>query len=198
MIGNVTDAAPAHQAVMTRLWLVRHAPVAGATGIIHPPEAPADLTDTHGLDRIRLRLPAAAPAFCSPWRRTMETAAALGLEAVPMAALCEQSFGAWSGRRHDDLAGEADYKTFWDNPAENRAPGGESFCDQVARVSVALSALPPGDVVLVVHSGTIRALLAIALDLPTVVALRFVVDPLSLTRLDRLEAAWRVVAVNTW
>jgi alpha-ribazole phosphatase len=43
-----------------------------------------------------------------------------------------------------------------------------------------------------VHSGTIRA----ALDLKPDGALRFVIDPLSLTRIDRLDNAWRVVAVN--
>jgi alpha-ribazole phosphatase len=47
-----------------------------------------------------------------------------------------------------------------------------------------------------VHSGTIRAVLAIALDLAPEQALRFVIDPLSLTRIDRLEEGWRVVAVN--
>ena len=59
-----------------------------------------------------------------------------------------------------------------------------------------LASLPAGDVVLVVHSGTIRAALAIALDLAPDAALRFVIDPLSLTRIDRLESGWRVVAVN--
>ena len=44
--------------------------------------------------------------------------------------------------------------------------------------------------------GTIRAVLAIALDLAPGSALRFVIDPLSLTRIDRLEHSWRVVAVN--
>ena len=53
-----------------------------------------------------------------------------------------------------------------------------------------------GDAVLVVHSGTIRAVLAIALDLAPDSALRFVIDPLSLTRIDRLAEGWRVVAVN--
>ena len=56
--------------------------------------------------------------------------------------------------------------------------------------------LPAGDAILVVHSGTIRAVLAIALDLAPDNALRFVIDPLSLTRIDRLEDGWRVVAVN--
>jgi alpha-ribazole phosphatase len=56
--------------------------------------------------------------------------------------------------------------------------------------------LPAGNVVLVVHSGTVRAVLAIALDLAPEVALRFVIDPLSLTRIDRLANGWRIVAVN--
>ncbi|MCC8960637.1 histidine phosphatase family protein, partial [Bradyrhizobium sp. Pear77] len=75
-------------------------------------------------------------------------------------------------------------------------PGGESFADQIARARAGLARLPAGDVVLVVHSGTIRAILAIALDLAPELALRFVIDPLSLTRIDRLQGAWRVVAVN--
>jgi alpha-ribazole phosphatase len=48
----------------------------------------------------------------------------------------------------------------------------------------------------VAHSGTVRAALAIALDAAADSALRFVVDPLSLTRIDRLAAGWRVAAVN--
>jgi alpha-ribazole phosphatase len=64
------------------------------------------------------------------------------------------------------------------------------------RTVAGLATLPAGDVVLVVHSGTIRAALAIALDLAPDAALRFVIDPLSLTRIDRLTNGWRVVAVN--
>ena len=88
------------------------------------------------------------------------------------------------------------YREFWKSPAGNRPPGGESFVDQIARATPALRHLPAGDVVLVVHSGTIRAVLAIALDLAPDSALRFVIDPLSLTRIDRLQDGWRVVAVN--
>jgi broad specificity phosphatase PhoE len=59
-----------------------------------------------------------------------------------------------------------------------------------------IEALPAGDVIIVAHAGTIRAALALALELPPERALRFVIDPRSLTRLDRLDNAWRVVAVN--
>ena len=90
----------------------------------------------------------------------------------------------------------AAYRAFWKSAASNRPPGGESFVDQIARASAGLAALPAGEAILVVHSGTIRAVLAIALDLAPEQALRFVIDPLSLTRVDRLADGWRVVAVN--
>jgi alpha-ribazole phosphatase len=143
-------------------------------------------------------LPANAFAVCSPARRTCETADALGLDPIREVNFREQDFGTWTGRRHNDLVAELGdaYREFWKSPADNRPPGGESFADQIARANAGLAALPAGDVVLVVHSGTIRAVLAIALDLEPDSALRFVIDPLSLTRIDRLQDGWRVVAVN--
>jgi alpha-ribazole phosphatase len=181
-----------------RLWLIRHAPVAGPQGVLYDSDAPADTNDAAGLALLRAELPPSACAFCSPARRAWETALALGLHPIKEPAFREQSFGAWTGRRHDDLAAElgAAYQDFWRSPASNRPPQGESFVDQIMRVGTALAALPAGDVILVVHSGTIRAALAIALDIAPDSALRFVIDPLSLTRIDRLENGWRVVTVN--
>jgi alpha-ribazole phosphatase len=182
----------------TNLWLIRHAPVEGLRGVIHGPDAPADVSDAAAFAALKVRLPAGAPCFCSPARRTRETALALLLDPVEQGAFAEQDFGMWTGRRHDDLAAElgAAYQDFWTSPADGRPPGGESFADQIARVRGGLACLPAGDVILVVHSGTVRAVLAIALDLAPEVALRFVIDPLSLTRIDRLANGWRIVAVN--
>jgi alpha-ribazole phosphatase len=182
-----------------RLWLIRHAPVDGPRGVIHAPDAPADLGNTQRLAVLRAGLPADGAAYCSPARRTVETALALGLHPLREAAFREQGFGAWTGRRHDEIArelGPAAYEEFWRSPAHNRPPGGESFVDQIARVAAGLAALPDGDAILVVHSGTIRAALAVALDIAPESALRFVVDPLSLTRIDRLDRTWRIGAVN--
>jgi alpha-ribazole phosphatase len=185
-------------AVETNLWLIRHAPVDGPRGVIHGPDAPADTSDAAAFAALKARLPQNASAVCSPARRTWETALALGLDPVKQAAFREQDFGTWTGRRHNDLVAELGdaYQDFWKSPASNRPPGGESFVDQIFRAAVGLKALPTGDAVLVVHSGTIRAALAIALDLEPDAALRFVIDPLSVTRIDRLETGWRVVAVN--
>jgi alpha-ribazole phosphatase len=182
----------------SNLWLVRHTPVDGPRGVIHGPDAPADIGDAAGLAALKARLPASGFAVCSPARRTFETARALGLDPIKEAAFGEQDFGAWTGRRHADLVlelGDA-YRDFWKLPASNRPPGGESFLDQIGRTQAGLASLPAGDVVLVVHSGTIRAALAIALDLAPEAGLRFVIDPLSLTRIERLAEGWRVVAVN--
>jgi alpha-ribazole phosphatase len=182
----------------TNLWLIRHAPVDGPRGVIHGADAPADLSDIRAFAALKPKLPTDALAVCSPARRTSETALALGLDPVKDVSFREQDFGAWTGRRHNDLVAELGdaYPEFWKSPASNRPPGGESFADQIGRTVTGLAGLPAGDAVLVVHSGTIRAALAIALDLSPDAALRFVIDPLSLTRIDRLENGWRVVAVN--
>ena len=76
-------------------------------------------------------------------------------------------------------------------------PAAKASSTRSARTVDGLASLPAGDVVLVAHSGTVRAALAIALELEPDAALRFVIDPLSLTRIDRLERGWRVVAVNS-
>ncbi len=182
----------------THLWLIRHAPVDGPRGVVHGPDAPADLGDVAAFAALKARLPVNAFAVCSPARRTRETARMLKLDPVDEPDFAEQDFGDWTGRRHDDLAAElgAAYQNFWQVAAGNRPPGGESFADQIERARRGFARLPAGDAVLVVHSGTIRALLAIALELAPDHALRFVIDPLSLTRIDRLVDGWRVGAVN--
>jgi alpha-ribazole phosphatase len=181
-----------------RLWLIRHAPVAGSRGVIHDADAAADTSDDVAFAALRAKLPAEAAHFASPSLRTLQTASALGLRPTAELNFREQNFGDWTGGRHDNLACEpgAAYRDFWRAPADSRPPGGESFTDQILRVRDGLARLPAGDVVLVVHSGTVRAALATALEIDPEPALRFVIDPLSLTRIDRLKSGWRVICVN--
>jgi alpha-ribazole phosphatase len=161
-------------------------------------DAPADVSDAAALLRLREQLPARHAAISSPARRARETAVALGLLVSSDPAFGEQDFGDWTGRTYEEIRRdcEAVYDEFWRAPASNRPPGGESFVEQIARVSAGIEALPAGDVIIVAHAGTIRAALALALELSPERALRFAIDPLSLTRLDRLDDAWRVVMVN--
>jgi alpha-ribazole phosphatase len=179
-------------------WLIRHAAVDGTKGTIWPAGAPADLRDRRAFDLLRPHLPNDAKAYASPARRTIDTAKALRLDPVLVGAFAEQDFGDWTGRRHDDLAASGDeaYARFWNDPAGSIPPGGESFSDQVVRVRQGIGRIEAGSAILVVHSGTIRAALAIALDIEPKAALHFVIDPLSLTRIDRLREGWRVASVN--
>lgn len=181
-----------------RLWLVRHAPVEGAAGTIWPANAAANLNDRTSLDLLRTHLPRGAKAYASLAQRTIDTAKVLQLDPLLMPEFAEQDFGDWTGRRHDDLAatGGEQYARFWSDPAGSAPPGGESFEDQIARVRRGLDRIDPGEAVLVVHSGTIRAALCIALGIAPQAGLRFVIDPLSLTRIDRLHDSSRVVSVN--
>jgi alpha-ribazole phosphatase len=182
----------------TFLWLVRHAVVDCIGGTIYPSDAPADLSDQAHLEAVHRHLPRDAVSYASPAQRTLDTARALALDPIQMPEFAEQDFGEWIGRRHGDLAaieGER-YARFWKDPARSRPPGGESFTDQLARVRSGLLKIAPGPATLVVHSGTIRAALCVALDIAPQAALRFVIDPLSITRIDRLGNDWRVVSVN--
>ena len=57
------------------------------------------------------------------------------------------------------------------------------------------------DVIAVAHGGTIRAALALALDLEPEAALAFTIENCSITRIDRIDGpgmghGWRVVRVN--
>lgn len=182
----------------TLLWLIRHALVDGIAGTIHSPEASADVRDREHLDALRRQLPRDAVSYASPSQRTIDTARALGLDPILVPEFSEQDFGSWIGRRHDDLAtlGDEGYTRFWNDPARSRPPSGESFEDQIARVRQGLARIAVGPAILVVHSGTIRAALCIALDLAPQAALRFVIDPLSVTRIDQLSNGWRIVSVN--
>ena len=194
------------QATVTRWWWVRHAPVMGMTGaIVGQADPDADCGDDDKLRALAARLPAAAVVVASPLRRSRQTAAALrGEPAAIEPDLAEQHFGAWQGRRWGDLANDPVAGRFWHAPATTAPPDGESFAQVVARVTHAIGRLTAAhagaDIVAVAHAGTIRAALAHALALTPEGALGFVIDPLSLTRLDRIDDGvagdWRIGGVN--
>src|ERR1700693_5866564 len=133
--------------VEANIWMIRQAPVDGPRGVIHGPDAPADVGDAVAFAALKARLPPNAFAVCSPARRTFETALTLGLDPVKHVLFREQDFGAWTGRRHDDLVAELGdaYREFWKSPAGNAPPGGESFADQIGRTTDGLASLPAGD-----------------------------------------------------
>lgn len=194
----------------TRWWLVRHAPVINPGKVIYGQhDIDCDVDDATVFRAVAETLPAGALWLQSPLGRTRKTAAAIraagcaGDEPIDEPRLVEQHFGDWQGQvRADVLARQPEaYRRFWLAPADECAPGGESFLDVIKRVRTALadwSERAEGrDVVAVMHGGSIRAALAVALDIPPLRALSFHTETVSVTRIDRYpDGAWGVGFVN--
>lgn len=192
---------------------MRHAPIAAPHDRgFAPLEAEADLSDRAGIERLAQALPGDALWVESPARRTAMTGSALraacgveeeGVQGAP--AFIEQDFGDWHGQTYKQVYGTLSEEELV-APALLRPPGGETFAEVIPRVAAAIAALnethPGRDIVAVAHAGTIRAALALAMDLSPRQAISFVIDLLSITRLDRHErargaASWSVVTVNS-
>jgi broad specificity phosphatase PhoE len=185
-----------------RLWLVRHAPVR-ATGVAGWTDVACDLSDAAALDHLAARLPQAhvVSSDLLRARATADRIAGARPRLPPDPGLRETHFGAWEGMTAAAIA-DADpalSRAFWDGEAA--APGGEGFAQMAARACAALDRLaearPEGDLIAVAHMGPILAALARAAGLPPARALAFRIDPLSVTRLDRLAPGlWRIEGVN--
>jgi alpha-ribazole phosphatase len=217
--GQVGAGDAGDQAVVTRFWWVRHAPVDHDGRIYGQKDMPCDCSDATVFAGLARQLPRKAVWVTSNLRRTHETAQAIvraGLpgpaeipapEAEAIADLAEQSFGDWQGMTYDELResrGGA-FHRFWHAPAHQRVPGGESFTDVMARVDRAILALLEThrgrDIIAVAHGGTIRAALGFALGLEPEHCLAFTMENCSLTRIDHIEGPgmghnWRVITVN--
>lgn len=194
----------------TRWWLVRHAPVINPAKVIYGQhDIDCDVDDATVFRAVAGALPSGALWLQSPLGRTRRTAAAIraagcdGELPIDEPRLMEQHFGDWQGQvREHILARQPEaYRRFWLAPAEECAPGGESFVDVVARVRAALedwsARAPERDVVAVMHGGSIRAALAVALDITPERALAFHTETVSVTRIDRYgDGAWGVAFVN--
>lgn len=179
---------------VTEFVLIRHAPVAGVTGLAGRRDVAAVLPDAGALAAVRAAAGPVGRVLVSPARRCRDTAAALfpGMAAAEDARLWEQDFGAWEGAVPPDL-GPLPRAAL----AAHAPPGGESFADLCARLVPALAgAAQGGRVAVVAHAGTVRGALALALDSPAA-ALAFEVAPLSLTLVRAFPGpVWSIGYVN--
>jgi alpha-ribazole phosphatase len=205
--------------ITTSFWWVRHAAVAHGGRIYGQTDLSCDCSETALFTGLAEKLPHSAIWATSNLRRTHETAAAIvraglpgpqpipGPEAVMIPELAEQDFGEWQGLTYEELqeSRAGDFHRFWHAPAHETPPGGESFVAVTERVSGGIRRLVEThsgrNIIAVAHGGTIRAALALALDLDPEAALAFTIENCSLTRIDRINGpgmghGWRVVRVN--
>jgi len=211
--GTFLDA-PQLQPGITRFWLIRHALVEENArlrvyGAEDVPLCPESLVAQRPMyEALARRLPEGAEWFVSPLSRTARTARAIqdaGYGPHPCTVepgFMEQSLGEWQGLVHAELPRRLTLPAhvFWSTSASERPPGGESMLDVCARVGESLDRLAARhagrDMVVVSHGGAIRAALAHALRVHADTALHFSIQNLSLSILERLPEAWRIVTVN--
>jgi alpha-ribazole phosphatase len=196
----------------TQWWWVRHAPVPDGGRIYGQRDLDCDCSDAAIFTALARELPREAVWVTSQLKRATQTAAAIHAamgeshEAVVVPELAEQNLGDWQGLdRQKFLASRVPRRPFWFAAADERAPGGESFDDLVARAGGAIERLTTQfagrTIVAVAHGGTIKAALGLALRLESEAALAFAIDNCSITRMDHFKAEigpyeWRVHAVN--
>lgn len=190
--------------MVARLWWVRHGPTheKAFTGWR---DVPADLSDREAIARLDAYLPPGALLVSSDLSRARATADALGAgrRRLPdRPDLREFDFGEWDGLVFDEVAARDPElsRAFWEVPGAIAAPGGECWDAVAARVTAAIDTVsrahPGADLVAVAHLGVILSHLGAAGGLGAAGAIAHRVEPLSVTRLDRDGAGWRIVTIN--
>ncbi|HEX2525067.1 MAG TPA: histidine phosphatase family protein [Geminicoccus sp.] len=178
-------------------WLLlRHAATAGSTGcFVGCSDRPIEPVDDDELARLVQAVGHVDVVVVTPLRRTKETLDLLvqaGMRPpsrlVIGERLVEQSFGRWEEQAYDLLAAaDPAYWRFWDDPAGNEPPGGESYravFDRTLAAHRALADSLEGQVLHIGHAGPIRALLAWQAGQDPRDALTRHVAPLSLHRMQ--------------
>ncbi len=187
----------------TRLWLIRHGPT-HQSGMIGWSDVPADLSDHKRIAALEARLPD-GPIISSDLIRAHATATAVQgtrrrLPDDPN--LREMNFGVWEGHTFSEISAQSPAlaRDFWANPGDHAPQDGESWNAFSSRVREALIALCAAhadeDLIIVAHFGVIVAALQWALALENHAAMRFSIDNLSLTRIDKMDGGFRVSSVN--
>lgn len=190
------------------LYIIRHAPVIAPKGLIYGhTNFDCDTSDSARTTWLRDQVPGDAPALVSGLKRTRQTLKAVLPDAEPDAlpALNEQYFGEWEQKPLKELGRD---HPIWADPAGFTPPGGESWSDVRTRVAAALPEILNADdgceaKIIVAHHGSIRALLAEALALDDLQAMRLAVDTLGLCRIHYFGGSapfagsnWRVDLIN--
>lgn len=181
-----------------RLILVRHASTEAVRRAAFPADEPLDSSGEAAARALAGRL-GRAEAMCSPARRALATAAAMGLQAQPDRALEECDFGSWRGRTLAEVDAEDPAATqAWMTDPGACPHGGETLRDFAARVAGWLDAQAEldGRAVAVTHGGVVRAAVVHALGAPIDAVWRLDAMPLRITELNAHDGRWTLARLN--
>ena len=138
-----------------------------------------------------------AEVYASPSPRSLRTAGALGLDAVPLPALAPCAMGRWQGSTLDEVAAaEPESVAAWLADPAAAPHGGESLATLHARVGEWLRSLAPeaGRVVVVAEPDIVRSAVVNALGVPASAFWRIDVRPLTATELSGRNGRWNLLS----
>lgn len=198
-----------------KLFLIRHAPVSSRKGFF--PEHDQDAV----IKKIQLKklanvIPDNSTWYVSPLKRTIQTAEALSKyisysQKTEEKNLAEQNFGDWSGKKISDVwkilkKNHSKHNFSFISP-EVSPPNGESYIQQCKRVShwlKNLSILENENIVVIAHSGTIKAIFSHTLKIKPEFTIGIDINHLSLSIFEVLTkkdskykgGRYRLLALN--
>ena len=189
------------------LFFVRHAPVQKRDGHV-PPSDPPIRQLAYQLDRVIEMLPRGACWHVSPLQRAKQTAALLTAALLPSSLaeapeLAEMELGDWAGQPvakvWDEIrSGPLHNWSFV--TAETLPPAGESFAMLAGRVASWMDTRPfdSDPLVIIAHSGVIRAAMAHATGMNAEQAVGIPVAHFGILHLRQMDPARATAAGGQW
>ncbi len=198
-----------------KLFLIRHAPVSSRKGFF-PEHDPDAVIKKIQLKKLANVIPDNSTWYVSPLKRTIQTAEALSKyisysQKTQEKNLAEQNFGDWSGKKISDVwkilkKNHSKHNFSFISP-EVSPPNGESYIQQCKRVShwlKNLSILENENIVVIAHSGTIKAIFSHTLKIKPEFTIGIDINHLSLSIFEVLTkkdskykgGRYRLLALN--
>ena len=198
-----------------KLFLIRHAPVLSRKGFF-PEHDPDAVIKNIQLKKLANVIPDNSTWYVSPLKRTIQTAEALSKyisysQKTEEKNLAEQNFGDWSGKKISDVwkilkKNHSKHNFSFISP-EVSPPNGESYIQQCKRVShwlKNLSILENENIVVIAHSGTIKAIFSHTLKIKPEFTIGIDINHLSLSIFEVLTkkdskykgGRYRLLALN--
>jgi broad specificity phosphatase PhoE len=182
-----------------RLILVCHASTAAVRAPAFPADEPLDERGRERAKALAKTLPGIERCFASPEQRTVQTAEALGLNAVPLPILRDCDYGAWRGRAYDDVVErDPDAVAEWLRDPLSAPHGGEPLQSLMQRVREWLAGenVLRRQTIVVTHASVIRAAIVHAIEAELPSFWRIDIAPLSVTRLSGDGTRWNLAAIG--
>jgi broad specificity phosphatase PhoE len=183
--------------MVLRLILISHATTTAVRLGAFPRDEPLENEGITAATRIGSARPYPTAAWSGPESRTLQTAAALGLQAEADHDLRDYECGAWAGCALADLHAQSpDALQRWLSDPDFRPPGGESITAIAARTAAWLERAATSEklhrAVAVTHPAVMRAAMLHALGAPVTSFWRIDVEPLTEVVLSHDGRRWRL------